>query len=440
MRQAIRTNMESDMRIAISAKSFSGGALVAGLVLMLFIGTACSRLYDRVGGHFSGPPGALPDHLSPAARRLVEAAFAGLDAQRLADVHVHVLGVDGDGTGASVNPTARSWRHPIRRAQFRVYLSAAGVPDGEETGRLYIERLLELIEAQPVRGRYFLYAMDHHYREDGSIDAARTPFYVPNRYVHELAVRWPEYFVPVVSVHPHRPDALAALERWAARGVRFVKWLPNSMGIDPGSEQLTPFYRKLVEKDMVLLVHTGRELAVPTGGRQHFGNPLRLRLPLELGVTVVALHCASDGRDRDLDHPRQPRVPSFELLLRLLDEPRYRDRLYGEISSVTFFNHLSRALETLLARPDLHHRLVNGSDYPLPGINLLIMTGRLARLGFITLDERRALNELYRYNPLLFDFVVKRTVRHPRSGQKFSNEVFLLPPGLQPRPGLDFPL
>jgi len=413
---------------------------MAGAVLVLIVCTACSTLYDRVGGHFAGWPEAAQDQLSPTARRLVEAAFAGLDAQRLADVHVHVLGVDGDGTGASVNPIVRSWRHPIRRAQFRVYLSAAGVPDGEETGRLYIERLLALIEAQPVRGRYFLYAMDHQYREDGSIDAARTPFYVPNLYVHELAVRWPEYFVPVVSVHPHRPDALAALDRWAAQGVRFVKWLPNSMGIDPGSEQMAPFYRKLVEKDMVLLVHTGRELAVPTGGRQHFGNPLRLRLPLDLGVTVVALHCASDGRDRDLDHPRQPRVPSFELLLRLLDEPRYRDRLYGEISAVTFFNHLSRALETLLARPDLHHRLVNGSDYPLPGINLLIMTRRLARLGFITQDERRALNELYRYNPLLFDFVVKRTVRHPRSGQKFSNEVFLLPPGLQPRPGPDFPL
>lgn len=404
------------------------------LVFWVLMGNlACTRLYVRVGGDFAGAPGELPERLSDEALSLVEAAFEGLDARRLADVHVHVFGVAEDGTGASVHASARRRRNPLRHARFQVYLSAAGAQEGPETGRQVVERLLELIRAKPVSGRYFLYAMDHFHHPDGRRDAARSVFYVPNGYVFDLADQWPEYFVPVVSVHPYRSDALAEIDRWADRGVRFLKWLPNAMGIDPGCATLKPFYEKLVERDMVLLTHTGRELAVPAGGQQHYGNPLRLRLPLEMGVTVVALHCASDGRDRDLDAPRQPRVPSFDLLLRLLDEPRYQHNLYGEISSVTFFNHLPRALETLLSRPDLHPRLLNGSDYPLPGIKLLIRTAKLEKLGFITTDERHALNEIYRYNPLLFDFVVKRTVRHPRTGQRFSPEVFMLPPKLLKR-------
>ena len=408
-----------------------GRLVVPGLLLLLTAG-GCGGLYHWVGGDFSGPPEQLEEVLSPGARELLKASFSEIDPRLLADIHIHVLGRQGDGTGSTVNASADSWLHPLRRAQYRVYLSAAGISESERIGPSYMERLLELIRTQPVRGRYFLYAMDRHYRADGTVDATGTPFHVPNRYVFDLAEKHPEIFVPVVSIHPYRPDALAALDHWAGKGVRFVKWLPNSMGIDPADERLDTFYRRMIAHRMVLLVHTGRELAVYTGGRQSLGNPLRLRRPLDLGVKVVALHCASDGKDLDLDDPDRPKVPSFQLFLRLMDEPLYRDRLYGEIAAITFFNHLSVPLETLLARSDLHPRLLNGSDYPLPGINLLIMTGRLARLGFISEKEREHLNEIYSYNPLLFDFVVKRTVRHPRTGQRFSPEVFMLPAALQP--------
>ena len=74
-------------------------------------------------------------------------------------------------------------------------------------------------------------------------------------------------------------------------------------------------------------------------------------------------------------------------------------------------------------RTDLHPRLLNGSDYPLPAINVIIRTGELLELGYITEEERGYLNEIYDFNPLLFDFVVKRTVRGP-NGERFAPEVF----------------
>jgi len=50
---------------------------------------------------------------------------------------------------------------------------------------------------------------------------------------------------------------------------------------------------------------------------------------------------------------------------------------------------------------------VNGSDYPLPAINMVVHTKKLVKMGFITSKERKILNEIYDYNPLLFDMLLK---------------------------------
>jgi mannonate dehydratase len=97
-------------------------------------------------------------------------------------------------------------------------------------------------------------------------------------------------------------------------------------------------------------------------------------------------------------------------------------------------NRLPVPLVTLLRRRDLHHRLINGSDYPLPAINILVHTRALVAHGLITEEERGLLNEIYGYDPLLFDFVAKRTLRLPRTRDGFPPSVFLthrdLPPGV----------
>ena len=93
-------------------------------------------------------------------------------------------------------------------------------------------------------------------------------------------------------------------------------------------------------------------------------------------------------------------------------------------------NRLPRPLLTLLKRTDLHPRLVNGSDYPLPAINTVCRTRDLVELGLITENERESLNEIYEYNPLLFDLAVKRTVRHPVTGDRFPPSVFESNPAL----------
>jgi hypothetical protein len=308
-------------------------------------------------------------------------------------------------------------------------MSAAGVGNREgDPDARYVERLVALARALPAPGRRRILALEHFHREDGSADLARTEVHAPNEYVLGLAEKHPDLFAPVISVHPYRRDALEVLERSAARGSRMVKWIPSVMGIDPASPKCDAFYEKMRALGMALLVHGGDEMAM-AGGDDELSNPLRFRRALDRGVKVVVAHAASLGDGADLDHPGQ-RASNFRLFLRLMDEPRYAGLAFGEISAITQANRLGEALDTLLERQDLHPRLVDGSDYPLPAVNVIIRTGLLAERGYVTADERAALNEIYDVNPLLFDFVVKRTLRHPKTGARFAPTVFMENPGL----------
>ncbi len=408
------------------------GALRAGdwavrlLLISLVLAISCSKLTDKLGGDFAGGPEDLAGNIGAEAEALIADAFRNVDPARLLDFHVHLIGLGSSGSGAFINPRLDSLWHPFDYIRTSIYKSAAGIEDDSEADAQYLARLRALIRHIP-QGRYAIMAFDKHYREDGTVDLERTPFFMPNDIVYGIARENPVRFVPMISVHPYRSDALRELEKWAERGVRLVKWLPNAMGIDPSDERIDPFYSTMVRHGMILLTHTGEEQAVDAEDRQALGNPLLLRRPLERGVTVIMAHSASLGSAEDIESPGKPRVPNFQLFLRMMDDPRYVGRLYGEISGLTQYNRFDGPLQTLLERSDLHPRLVNGSDYPLPAVNVVVRTEKLSDAGFITEAEREALNEIYRYNPLLFDFVLKRTLRHPQTGVKFPPEVFMSP-------------
>ena len=108
-----------------------------------------------------------------------------------------------------------------------------------------------------------------------------------------------------------------------------------------------------------------------------------------------------------------------------MSEQRYEGLLFADISAMTQYNRIGRPLTTMLQREDLHERLVNGSDYPLPAVNLLIRTRALVRQGYIARDERAWLNEIYDYNPLLFDLVLKRTIKLPGTQRRLPAKIFM---------------
>ncbi len=400
--------------------------------LLLIIGplflSAC--LIDQMGGAFTKQPEELEQQASTAAQKLIDQAFEGVNPDRLVDFHIHVIALGTSVRDAFVNPKMRSGIN-LDRIKFLIYASASGVRNIDNADEEYAARLIRLVRGQKRGGKFRILAFDKHYKLDGSVNLAKTNMYVPNHYVVDLARRHPDIFLPVISVHPYRTDALEELDKWAKTGVQYVKWLPNAMGMDPASNSVEPFYRKMKGHNMILLSHAGEEQAVEAEEDQRLGNPLRLRKPLDLGVRVIIAHAASLGTCEDLDSRAAKEVNCFDLFLRLMDETKYAGLVFGELSAMLQFNRMPVPILTLLKRHDLHTRLVNGSDYPLPAINALIRTRSLASDGFITSDERTALNEIYDYNPLLFDFVLKRIIRHPETKQKLAPSVFMENPGLE---------
>ena len=383
-------------------------------------------LIHYIGGAFTHKPQELSDRISQRAADLIKRAFDDIDSERLVDHHVHIAGLGANGSGAFVNAKMRTWRHPFHRLKFKVYMSSAAADDEHTADDQFVNRLAELVENIPQHGNHRLLAFDKHYRPDGSVDLEKTEFYTPNEYVFGLAEQQRDKFVANISVNPYRPDAIAELEKWARRGARVVKWLPNAMGIDPSDARCDPFYEKLKELDLILLSHGGEEKAVEAEEDQKLGNPLLLRRALDHGVKVIVAHCAGLGTNEDLNNRDRKQIDNFDLFLRLMDERQYEGLLFGEISAMTQFNRSGKPLRTILAREDLHERLVNGSDYPLPAVNLLIRTRPLVKQGYINNSEASSLKEIYDYNPLLFDFVLKRTLKLPGTSRSLPASIFMV--------------
>jgi hypothetical protein len=134
-------------------------------------------------------------------------------------------------------------------------------------------------------------------------------------------------------------------------------------------------------------------------------------------------YCASTGVSIDMDRGvHGPEVENFALFTRLMDDPRYHGRLYGDISALTESSRVGPLLKYLIRRIDWHDRLLNGSDYPLPGYMPGVSVKHLIDENFITAAQGQVLREIRRYNPLLFDFVLKRHMT--AEGTRFASSVF----------------
>jgi uncharacterized protein len=318
--------------------------------------------------------------------------------------------------------------NPAQYARRLFFLNAGCVHDAPgSVDRAYVERMHNLVDgmnAPAKRGaKLVLFAFDRVHDVRGAPDLERTTFYVPDAYARDTARAHPEYFEWAASVHPYRGDALEALARAKTDGAVAVKWLPSSMNIDPASLRCEKFFEQLAILDLPLIVHAGEERAALGSGLHDLGNPLRLRRALDAGVRVVVAHCASMGEDRDLDRgAKAGYAPSFELFERMMQEKRYEELLYGDISAMTQINRAGPALARVVEEEGWHTRLLNGSDYPLPGVMPIFSVDYLISLKLIPEGARDVLKEIRLHNPLLFDFVVKRSLRS--NGKALAARVF----------------
>ena len=238
--------------------------------------------------------------------------------------------------------------------KFKFYLRAFDTNEQElikHGDDIVIAKLSEKIAASRWVDQAVVLALDGVIDPNGQVDRARTQVYTPSDYVRDATAGY-DNLLYGASINPYRTDALIRLEAAKADGAVLLKWIPCIMDIDPADPRLEPFYRKLVELDLPLLSHAGQERSFATSVDE-LCDPVRLRLPLDLGVTVIAAHIATTGNNHG--------VANFERLLPMFTE---YPNLYTDISSLTQVNKLGY-LNTALLQESLTERMVFGSDWPL---------------------------------------------------------------------------
>ena len=341
--------------------------------------------------------------------------WEGIEPALCWDGHVHVAGEGDSGQGLWINPRMLSWLHPGDWARRRGILNAS-CSDPARTDASFLERLAALHAALPPGGKSLLLAFDWFHDAQGRKVEAASFFHVPNPYARAAAAARPEVFEWIASIHPYRPDAVEALHVAAAQGARGVKWLPQAMGMDPASPRCAPFYDAMARLRLPLLTHAGDEHAVPSADLQPLGDPRRLEAALGRGVRVVVAHCASLGAGEHGSH--------FQAFARLMDQSASQGLLFGEISAVIQNNRSLDVVREIVGRAQgpWRGRLLNASDYPLPGSPVIIGPGRYVAQGWLTAGEAEWLKLARRHHPLLFDFALKRLLRI--EGQALPPEVF----------------
>lgn len=313
------------------------------------------------------------------------------------DMHVHMVGNGLSGSGGWLR--LKGWHRVLAGFMLR----QLGMPTTALEGDLetiYAEHVLELVRRSSLDAIVLL-AHERVHDPDGTPRPDLGSMFVPNDVVLDLARRHHE-FLAGVSIHPARRDALQELDRCVANGAVLMKCLPNCQNIDPSDARYIPFWKKMADAGLPLLVHTGGEHTVPIVNAK-FADPRLLRTPLECGVTVIAAHCGTSSGTFDRDY-----FDDWTAMLREFPN------LYGDISALVSLNRCGHLKDC--RRSEIEPRILHGSDFPVPVLGHRLWLNRsLGRESFRRIQKIG--------NPIERDFQFKKALG-------FSDEVFTRAAGL----------
>jgi len=383
------------------------------VALLGWLGMAGWRAFlSHAGGAFVHAPEDARWLLPDAAQALIHEAFSGLEHDRVVDYRVLAVSAGQLGSDKIVNDSfyRQGQAGPLAWVIGQLRLSAAGVDGVGDLDASYLSRLLRQVRALPADYRMHLLARGWRYDDAGERDVEGTYTHVANAYVWWLAQQVPDVIEPVVSIHPYRADARAALAKWAERGVSTVAWQPLRQNIDLTDARTEKFYQALAAHHMTLQLPVG-SLTTSYARERRQVQPQALQAALQAGVSVVV--AIRGNGDNDV----------VEAVMRLLRGPHAEQvqvLLAGALSRST----LDSILLPLLQHPRLYSHFLFASDYPRSAVNMTIDLRALARAGFIRAADVEPLRAIYQLNPLLFVFVTMRHLRLPQTQVRLATSVF----------------
>ncbi|WP_200762811.1 amidohydrolase family protein [Nitrosophilus alvini] len=230
----------------------------------------------------------------------------------------------------------------------------------------YIFRFLQLLKESKYIEKAVLFGIDAKYDKKGRFLSKNKTACASTDDVLSVYEKNRDLIIPFMSVNPYRPDALSLLEIYAERGCRGAKFLQNYWQIDTNDPSLVPYYEKLRDLSLPLIIHTGLEIAIESNKR--YEKTDMLRLPLETGVKVIAAHMACGHVEYKLlfwrNFSQNPRFFNKEYF-KLIEMLEIYENLYADLSSM--LNPLkARVLRHLSTQKHIHSKLLFGTDFPIP--------------------------------------------------------------------------
>lgn len=275
---------------------------------------------------------------------------------------------------------ARRWAWSAVRRMLRV---DSHLPIGEALdAELHAAAERHLLSGSGPVERFVLLAFDWYHDEAGvrpklpvREGVAGGDIYTSNTLIRHLCRQYPQRFLFGASVHPYRENAVACIDEVFSAGACLLKWLPLHQNINAADSRSRAVLRRCGELGLPVLAHYGEEFTLATQHR----NYVHVRQFLE-----VLRELRRDGRmpPAIVAHVSTPVMPwgdhsSTRLLLDALTGEFAQAPLYADISALTTLGKIPY-LCALARRQELHHKLLFGSDWPVPplGPMLRLLVGR----------------------------------------------------------------
>jgi predicted TIM-barrel fold metal-dependent hydrolase len=273
------------------------------------------------------------------------------------DIHTHLL-----------NPQVRFDRL-FDKLTIRFFAKSLGVtPESLKSAPFpaYLEAMARAVEQSRYVEKTCLFGVDSRLDEQGRETDRDGTVCAMTEDVLAAATRYPEQFIPFLSVNPRRPGALDLIDEYVEKGCRGAKFLQNYWGVDLNEERFRPYYEKLKEKGIPLIIHIGSEYSINSFAE--FERINMLDLPLACGVTVIAAHMGLGRINHKLLFWRNlSKKPSHydDDYFVLLEQLKRHENLYADIAAI-LAPLRARALRHLASQTDVHHKILFGTDYPVP--------------------------------------------------------------------------
>lgn len=243
-------------------------------------------------------------------------------------------------------------------------------PPGAELDRVLAAEYERHFGAPGPIERYVLLAFDAVHDDEGRCvplpnpgDRLGSDLYTSNSLVRDVCRRHPKRFLFGASVHPYRADAVAAVAEVFAAGACLLKWLPLHHNIDVTDARTLAVMRRCAALGLPLLVHYGPEFTLATQrpalrSIRPLLDVLRtLRRERCMPTTIVA-HLATPvlpWEDRD----------SYRALVAALVGEFADAPLYADLAALVTWAKMGY-LRWLRRHPELHAKLLFGTDFPVP--------------------------------------------------------------------------